>query len=70
MTFQVWKWLDTGSVEFHIDRYAQQGPMPNPLIWLGWKVFGRWMQMRFVRRSQRRMRALVAAELERRAVAD
>lgn len=66
MTFQVWKWLDTGDVEFRIDRYFMRGPMPNPVIRLGWAVFGHWMQVRFVRRSLRRMTDLVTAELRRR----
>lgn len=70
MTFQVRKWLDTGEVEFHIDRYFMRGPMPNPVIRLGWAVFGHWMQLRFVRRSQRRLAALVAAELSRRGRSD
>ena len=66
MTFQVRKWLDTGDVEFRIDRYFMRGPMPNPVIRLGWAVFGHWMQVRFVRRSLRRMTGLVTAELRRR----
>jgi uncharacterized protein (UPF0548 family) len=63
MTYQVWKWLDTGNVEFHIDRYVKPRRMPNPIIRLGWALFGRWMQVRFVRRCQRRMSRLVADRL-------
>jgi hypothetical protein len=37
--------------------------MPNPIIRLGWALFGRWMQVRFVRRCQRRMVRLVADRL-------
>jgi uncharacterized protein (UPF0548 family) len=63
MTYQVWKWVDTGDVEFHIDRYVKPARMPNPIVRLGWTVFGRWMQVRFVHRCQRRMVRLVTDQL-------
>lgn len=55
MDFQAWKWLDTGEVEFRIRRAVRPGRVPSPVVRLGLRVFGRWMQDRFVRRACKRM---------------
>ncbi|MGN6089220.1 MAG: DUF1990 family protein [Actinomycetes bacterium] len=64
MGYEAWKWLDTGEVEFRIHRYVKTGIIPNPIIRLGWDVFGRPMQVRFVHKSEQRMQQLVAEELQ------
>lgn len=63
MDWEVWKWLDDGAVEFRIRRFVRTGQIPNPVIRLGWALFGRWMQVRFARRACRRMLALVLDEV-------
>jgi uncharacterized protein (UPF0548 family) len=61
MAYEVWKWRDTGDVEFHIhavSRPARSGPL---LRRLGFRLFGRRPQLRFYRRARERMAELVAA---------
>jgi uncharacterized protein (UPF0548 family) len=66
MHYEVWKWIDTGDVEFHlraISRPARSGPLTTRL---GFKLFGRSQQLRFYRQICRRLRRLTEAELETR----
>lgn len=66
MHYEVWKWIDTGDVEFHlraVSRPARSGPLP---IRLGFRLFGRTQQLRFYRQICRRLRRLTEAELETR----
>ena len=64
MSQEVRKWLDTGEVEFHIHIFSQRGPIPNPVIRLGFILFGRMTQVRFYGRACRRMEKLTKAALE------
>lgn len=66
MDYELWKWLDTGDVEFHlraVSRPARNGPL---LTRLGFGLFGRTQQLRFYRQICRRVRRLTEAELETR----
>lgn len=66
MHYEVWKWIDTGDVEFHlraVSRPARSGPLA---IRLGFRLFGRTQQLRFYRQICRRVRRLTEAELETR----
>jgi uncharacterized protein (UPF0548 family) len=63
MEFTVIKWLATGQVAFRIAAFSQAGEIANPIIRLGFRLLGRRVQLRFVKRSLKRMRLLVAAEL-------
>lgn len=63
MCYRVVKDLDSGQVEFRISRYVRPEQIPNPVVRLGWHVFGRAMQVLFVKRSMARMKRLVDAEL-------
>lgn len=63
MDYEIWKWLDTGDVEFRIHAVSKAAIIPNPIVRLGFRVFGRHMQKKFVRRAQERMAELVTAEL-------
>lgn len=64
MHYELWKWLDSGDVEFHlkaISRPARTGPLfPR----LGFRLFGRSHQLRFYRQVCRRIRRLTEAQLE------
>lgn len=61
--FTIHKNLTTGTVQFRIHAVSQTGHIHNPFYWLGFKMFGRWLQRRFARESLRRMQRLVAAAL-------
>ena len=65
MDYEVWKWLDTGDVEFHTCRFSRRAPAGNPIVRLGVRVFGRGQQVKFARRACERMARLTSAELER-----
>ena len=60
MHWEVWKWLDTGQVEFRIHAFSKRGPIRNPIVRLGFLLFGRWTQERFYRGVFDRMARLVA----------
>ncbi|HEX5712877.1 MAG TPA: DUF1990 family protein [Solirubrobacterales bacterium] len=66
MHYELWKWMDTGDVEFHlraVSRPARRGPL---LTRLGFSLFGRTQQLHFYRQICRRVRRLTEAELETR----
>jgi uncharacterized protein (UPF0548 family) len=61
MDYELWKWLDDGSVEFRIHVVSRAARIPNPLVRLGFRLFGRREQVRFARRALTRMAERVAA---------
>lgn len=63
MCYRVEKRLDTGEVVFRVHRYLRSEQVEDRFVRLGWALFGRAMQVLFVRRSLTRMRRLVDAEL-------
>ncbi|CAN5177817.1 DUF1990 domain-containing protein [soil metagenome] len=63
MDYEVWKWQDTGEVEFHVSRFVRKTGYGHPIVRLGFRVFGRFMQQLFVRRAFRRMERFVRAGL-------
>ena len=64
MDFEVWKWTDTGEVEFRICAVSRSAPLRNPVVRLGLRLFGRREQVRFARRACERMARLTAAALD------
>jgi uncharacterized membrane protein/uncharacterized protein (UPF0548 family) len=65
MDYEVWKWHDSGEVEFRIHVVAKPAHIPDPVIRFGFRVFGRAMQRRFARHACRRMAQLTTAALDR-----
>jgi uncharacterized protein (UPF0548 family) len=61
MDYEVRKWLDSGQVEFRIHAISRPAHIPNPVIRLGFRVFGRRVQRRFARHACQRMARLTAA---------
>lgn len=61
--YEVRKRLDTGDVEFRVHAYSRAADIPNPLVRLGFHLFGRREQTRFARNSCERMRRLAEEEL-------
>ncbi len=64
MHYEVWKWLDTGEVEFRLHAFSQVAEAGPLLLRLGFRLFGRQQQLRFYRTACRRMRRLCEAQLE------
>ena len=64
MHYQLWKWLDDGSVEFRIHAYSR--PAKSGPLWLrlGFRLVGRRQQLQFYRTACRRIRRLTESELE------
>ena len=67
MDYQVWKWTDSGEVEFRIHVVSQPASVPNPIVRLGFRLFGRREQIRFARRACERMASLLAGDQVNRA---
>jgi uncharacterized membrane protein/uncharacterized protein (UPF0548 family) len=65
MDYEVWKWLDSGGVEFRIHVVSKAAHIPDPVVRLGFRVFGRAMQRRFARHACLRMAQLTTAALHR-----
>jgi uncharacterized protein (UPF0548 family) len=63
MDQEVRKWLDTGEVEFRIHAFSRMADIPNPVVRLGFLLFGRATQVRYHRRACRRMAELTGAAL-------
>ncbi|SCK07398.1 DUF1990 family protein [Streptomyces sp. WMMB 322] len=61
--YQVVKHLHTGEVSFVITGYSRRAPVRNPVISLGFALFGRRTQRRFYRLSAARLDRLVRQEL-------
>ena len=59
MDYEVWKWLDTGAVEFRIHVVSRSSRIGNPIIRLGFRLFGRREQVRFAKRACERMAHLM-----------
>jgi uncharacterized protein (UPF0548 family) len=59
MAYEVWKWRDTGEVEFHIHAVSRPADRGPPLLRLGFRLFGRRPQLRFYHRACERMAQLV-----------
>jgi len=68
MDYEVWKWLDTGDVEFRIHAFSRPAAIPNPIVRLGFRLFGRREQLRFARLACERMARLVEAALRDRPI--
>jgi uncharacterized protein (UPF0548 family) len=51
MSYEVWKWLDTGAVEFRIAAVSQRAPVRNPLVRVGFALLGRREQLKFYRHT-------------------
>ncbi|MFC5995601.1 DUF1990 family protein [Pseudonocardia hispaniensis] len=61
LTYEIAKQLRTGRVEFRILAHSRRAPIANPLLRLGFVLFGRGVQLRFYRRALRRLTASVCA---------
>ena len=69
MHYEVWKWLETGDVDFRLHAFSRTARTGPPLLRLGYRLVGRHEQLDFYRQVCLRMRRLTVAELETRRAA-
>lgn len=67
ITFEVRKAEATGEVAFHIDAFSKPDRIRNPFYRIGFKLFGRRLQLRFAQTAMDRMQRFVKEELAARA---
>ena len=67
ISFEVRKHAPTGRVDFHIDAFSKPDRIRNPFYRIGFKLFGRRLQLRFARTALERMQRFVREELAARA---
>ncbi len=61
MRYEVCKDLESGDVEFVLESYSRRAPIANPFVRVGFRLFGRWTQLRFYRACLARMATQVSA---------
>ncbi len=62
--YEVWKWLDTGEVDFRLRAYSRMARSGPLALRLGFKLFGRSRQLEFYRQAARRVAGLTRTQLE------
>jgi uncharacterized protein (UPF0548 family) len=63
--YEVWKWIDSGEVEFRIHTISRAASIPDPVLRLGFAVFGRRKQVEFAQGACRRMAVLTSEAMSR-----
>jgi uncharacterized protein (UPF0548 family) len=63
MSWEVWKWLDTGEVQFRVHSYSRMVGAKNPFTLVGVRLFGQRERRRYLTSACRRMRALTIEAL-------
>jgi uncharacterized protein (UPF0548 family) len=61
LTYEVVKDLETGAVEFRIIAFSRRAPIRNPILALGFRLFGRRTQLRFYDNALGRLAKLINA---------
>jgi uncharacterized protein (UPF0548 family) len=64
MNYELWKWEETGNVEFRIHAISEMAAIRNPIVRLGFRLFGRREQIRFARVCGERMVRFTTEALE------
>ena len=62
--YEVWKWLDSGDVEFRLRAYSRMADTGPLLLRLGYRLLGRSRQLAFYTQAARRIAGLTTAQLE------
>jgi len=70
MDWQVWKWTETGEVEFRVHAVSRVARIPNPVVWAGFHVLRRYERRQFLDSTGRRMRELTERALRDSSPAD
>lgn len=69
MYYEIWKWLDTGDVEFRLRAYSRTARRGSVARRVAFRLIGRHQQLAFYRQVCRCVRRLTEAELETKHVA-
>jgi len=64
MHYEVWKWLDSGTVEFRIHAFSRAADEGSWLLRTGFRLVGRTNQLDFYHRAMRQIARLTEARLE------
>jgi uncharacterized protein (UPF0548 family) len=65
MDWQVWKWLDTGEVQFRVHAVSRTAPIANPFVRVGFWLLRAHERGVFLDSTDRRMRTFTELALER-----
>jgi uncharacterized protein (UPF0548 family) len=63
LDYAVVKLCDTGEVQFRLHAVSKPATIPNPVVRLGFRIFGRRLQKRFARTAGERMARTVRERL-------
>jgi uncharacterized protein (UPF0548 family) len=63
MSWEVWKWLDTGEVQFRVHSYSRMMRSGNPFTLVGVRLFAQRERRRYLTTACRRIRELTIAGL-------
>jgi uncharacterized protein (UPF0548 family) len=63
MDWEVWKWLDDGTVEFRVHAVSRAARIPNPFVRLGFHLLRRRERRAFLESTKRRMRTFTELAL-------
>ena len=64
MDWQVWKWLDSGEVQFHVYAVSRPAPATNPFVRIGFLLLRGHERSVFLNSTARRMRAFTELGLQ------
>lgn len=65
MNWEVWKWIGSGAVEFHVHSVSRPAPVRNPLVRVGFLLLRGHERALFLDSTRRRMKELTEAGLQR-----
>ena len=70
MDWQVWKWRDTGEVQFRVHAVSRPAAIPNPIVRVGFWLLRGHERGVFLASTETRMRSLTELALQRGQVGD
>lgn len=70
MDWQVWKWTDSGEVQFRVHAVSRPAPVANPVIRIGFWLLRNHERAVFLNSTDTRMRSLTELGLQREHVGD
>lgn len=65
MAWEVWKWADTGEVQFRVHSVSRTAPIANPIVRVGFRLLKGRERRAFLDSTRERMRTFVALTLAR-----
>ena len=64
MDWEVWKWPETGTVEFHVHAVSRPAPIANPIVRLGFHLLRDRERDTFLQSTKHRMRTFTGLALK------